>query len=136
MKNWLKIHKFGLRLLLIASIIVLLGYNVFHVSERRYECSGKMTYQEVTTISTIYIKITIYGLITHLWGDSVGSVNLEIPNEWFDYYDRVDLAGDNLLINKSGASSQPMSGVFSELSNSLNIATANGDFKGICKILN
>lgn len=104
----------------------------FSATESNFKCTGEITKENVSRGSKIiYIKLTKYRPWVGLWSDSKGSLHLEIPNEWFDYFDHLEEAGDQLVIYKTYPEKM-LKGNFSKLSNALAIDTPHGLFEGSC----
>lgn len=117
---------------LAALVILFLFVANFSATEASFQCSGEITKDNTPQGSkTVYIKITEYRPWVGLWSDSNGSVHLEVPNEWYDYFDHVDEVGDQLQIFKSYPQ-KTIKGNFSRLSNVLAIDTPYGLFEGNC----
>ena len=72
-----------------------------------------------------------------LWGDSDGSVILEIPNEWIEYYEQVEEVGDQLQVFETYPQ-KTLKGNFSKLSKTLAIDLGSpfGFFDGSCTTTN
>ena len=65
-----------------------------------------------------------------LWNKSVGVAWLEAPNRTFEYYGKLQLVGDVILL---GNDRDPVGGSFSTLSNALQIDLSKTDrFSGMC----
>ena len=104
----------------------------FSATEKSFSCSGGITKENISQGSkTVYIKLTEYKPWVGLWSDSSGSVHLEIPNEWYDYFDHVEEVGDQLQIFDSYPQ-KTIKGNFSTLSKALAIDTPFGLFEGNC----
>ena len=128
MKKALKYLGFAL-----AGLIVLFLFVAnFSATEKSFACSGTITKENISQGSkTVFIKLTEYRPWVGLWSDSSGSVHLEIPNEWYDYFDHVEVVGDQLQIFDSYPQ-KTIKGNFSTLSNALAIDTPAGLFEGNC----
>ena len=98
-----------------------------------FQCSGEISLNGTTKPMTVYLKLTEYRPWVSLWGDSDASINLEIPNEWAEYYGHVEKVGDQLQIYKTYPQ-KALKGNFSALSKALAIDLESpfGFFDGNC----
>jgi hypothetical protein len=104
----------------------------FSSVETHFKCTGEITKGNVIQGSkTVFIKLNEYRPWVGLWSSSHGSVNLEIPNQWFDYFEQVDIVGDQLQIY-TNYPEKTLKGNFSKLSKTLSIDTPYGVFEGGC----
>jgi len=98
-------------------------------TETIYECSGKFTKSGVEgEAPRLFLKFKKYRLIVSLWSDSYGSLNIEVPLKWVDYYGYTEIVGDQLQIYKN----KKMVGNFSFLSNVIALDTPYGFYDGNC----
>ena len=105
----------------------------FSAVESSFKCSGQLSLDGNTQSKTIYMKLTQYRPWVGLWSDSSGSVNLEIPNEWVEYYEHVEEVGDQYQIFETYPQ-KTLKGNFSLLSKTLAIDLESpfGFFDGLC----
>jgi len=81
---------------------------------------------------SVFIKLTEYRSWVGFWSDSDGSVYLEVPNEWVEYYEHVEEAGDQLQIYRKYPKKR-LKGNFSKLSKALAVdLESRGFFDGTC----
>lgn len=104
----------------------------FSARETRFECGGETIENSQPAKTTLFIKVDEYRWWVRLWSESRGSIWLEAPNSWVEYYHHIRVVGDHLHIYKDPTS---FSGSFSKLSLSLSIALPTGTFTGTCKPL-
>lgn len=116
--------------LLVAAIGLFLIVVNFSASETRFQCSGKISSHGNSQQATIYMKLHEYRWWVGLWGDSDGSVWLEVPNRTFEYFEHVVEVGDQLQIYDY---ERNIKGNFSSLSKTLFITTSVWSFDGTCK---
>ena len=121
-------------LILIIFLFALLMYvKNTAVTEYRYECKGTITDEGKTQDLTVFVKLSVFAFYTHLWGNSDGSIWLEVPNQWVESYSDLDEVGDayHIYNNKREA----LKGNFSTLSKTLAISTYYGFYDGVCKAI-
>lgn len=114
-------------------IILFLFVSNFSTTESSFQCSGEISGSEISRPMNIYIKLTEARPWVGLWSDSDGSINLEIPNEWVEYYEHIEEVGDQLQIYKTYPQ-KTLKGNFSVLSRTLAIDLGSpfGFFDGAC----
>ena len=116
----------------IVAVLLFLLAAKFSVVESRYACAGEATRNGQPRPTTVYLKVDEYRWWVGLWNDSDASILLEVPNEWFEHYSRVDDDGDRLTFYDGG---QPK-GLWSKLSGALTLDIPTvGIFAGTCKAL-
>ncbi|MBP6891900.1 hypothetical protein KBB92_03150 [Candidatus Shapirobacteria bacterium] len=112
--------------------IILLVLIKFSAVETNFKCSGEITKNNISQgQSIVYIKLTEYRPWVGLWSNSDGSIDLEIPNGWFDYFEQIEKNGDHYLIYKAYPE-KTFQGIFSLLSKTIAINTPQGVFEGSC----
>ncbi|MDP3769874.1 MAG: hypothetical protein Q8R40_02980 [bacterium] len=85
--------------LIVAGLVILFFFVAnFSAAELSFQCSGETTLNNTTRPMTVYMKLAEYRPWVGLWSDSDGSINLEIPNEWVEYYGDIEEVGDQLQI--------------------------------------
>ncbi len=119
----------------VALAIVLLFVFVanFSAVESRFQCPGSVSVNDVSTPTTVYIRIEQYRWWVGLWSDSDATLWLEIPNQAVEYSSHVIEVGDQLQIFDFD---NMMKGNFSSLSHTLALQTSRGFFDGECKSIN
>jgi len=125
----MKILKY-LGALLVAALGLFLFVVNFSAVETRFQCPGEISSQNNSRQATIFMKLHEYRWWVGLWGDSDGSVWLEVPNQTTEYFGHVVEVGDQLQIY--GYQRNP-TGYFSTLSKTLAITTSGWSFDGTCK---
>jgi hypothetical protein len=113
---------------MVALLLVMIIAN-YSSTESSFECSGNLASKTGSLAATLYITLEEHRWWVGLWGDSNGTVRLEIPNRWVDYYDRVAEVGDQLQI----FGREDLKGNFSSLSRTLALSTSEGFFDGVCR---
>ncbi len=133
MKKLLKYIGFALGGLLILFLFVV----YFSATETTFQCTGEISYEGNTRPLTVYMKLAEYRPWVGLWGDSDGSINLEIPNEWVEYYGHVEEVGDQLQIHETYGN-KALKGNYSKLSKTLaiDLEPPFGFFDGNCIVAN
>ena len=116
--------------LLVAAIGLFLIVVNFSAVETLFQCSGEISSHGNSQQDTIYMKLHEYRWWVGLWGDSDGSVWLEVPNRNFQYFEHVVEVGDQLQIYDY---ERNIKGNFSSLSKTLFITTSVWSFDGTCK---
>lgn len=113
-------------------IVVVLVVN-FSETKQNLICSGTITKEGVSEDSTIYLELSDYRPWVKLWNDSEGYINLEIPNEWVEYYSYIKREGHQLQIYETYPE-KTLKGNLSTLSKSLSIDLGSpfGFFEGSC----
>jgi hypothetical protein len=115
---------------LLAILFVLLIFAVkFSTVESRYECKSTITFNGTTRPAVVYLKITEARWWARLWSDSDGDMNLEIPNEFVDYFSHIKEVGDQLQIFDHRGN---LVGTYSSLSGALMLKTTRGLIEGKC----
>src|SRR3989344_2583957 len=106
----------------IGGIILFLVVGNASIVESHYRCDGAWTgtSQGGDPSTTVYMKLQEYRWLMALRSESDGSVTVEIPNEWGEYFGVVERVGDQLQIYKHGSVPE-LRGAFSTLSNTLAI---------------
>jgi hypothetical protein len=117
--------------LVVGLVLLFLFVANFSAKESKFECKGELVKDGASNASTIFIKLTEYRPWVGLWGNSTGSLHLEIPNEWVEYYDHLEVVGNQLHIFETYPT-KTVKGSLSNLSQALLIETALGTFKGTC----
>jgi len=114
-------------------VILFFFFANFSAAESSFQCSGEMSLNGTTRPMTVYLKLTEYRPWVSLWSDSDASINLEIPNEWVEYYGHVKEVGDQLQIYKTYPQ-KTLKGNFSTLSKTLviDLESPFGFFDGNC----
>lgn len=112
-------------------VVLFFFLNNFSAAESSFQCSGEASLGGTTRPMSVFIKLTEY----RPWvrSDSHGSMNLEIPNEWFEYYGYIEETGDQLQIYETYPQ-KAFKGSFSKLSKTLTIDIESpfGFFNGTC----
>jgi hypothetical protein len=106
----------------------------FSATELKFKCSGQLTSNAGEQSKIIYIKLSLYRPWVYIWSKSncEGDLQLEIPNEWVEYYGCLQQNGDQLHIYKE-YSPEHLVGIFSLLSKALSIDLGPfGFFDGLC----
>ena len=115
------------------AVFLIAAYGItitFSAAESRFECNGHITYKNEQQPTSLYIKIEEYRWWVGLWGDSDGSLMLEIPNELLKYYSHIEEVGDQLQIHLDKGN---LHGNFSKLSKILALKIPYyGFFDGHC----
>ncbi|OGZ62663.1 MAG: hypothetical protein A3C58_03330 [Candidatus Staskawiczbacteria bacterium RIFCSPHIGHO2_02_FULL_34_10] len=103
----------------------------FSEAESSFQCFGEISFNGTTRPMTVYMKLTEYR--PWVLSDSHGSINLEIPNEWIEYYGHIEEVGDQLQIYETYPQKM-LKGNFSRLSKTLAIDLESpfGFFDGNC----
>jgi hypothetical protein len=115
--------------LIIGLFLVLIN---FSSRDSRFKCTGNITVENKSPkAASIYIKLEKYRWWVGLWSDSDGSLWLEVPNSWSDYYNRIVDSGENLIIYDTYE--KKLKGNFSMLSKTIAIETTVGYFVGTCE---
>jgi len=112
----------GLAVFIIIALIILFNY-----SEKKYTYSCEQ--ESVNGNIELSMKLTEYKWWI-FWGNSDGYMNVEIPNKKIDYFEKLEINGDNILIYKSGN----ITGRFSKLTNYLYLESDYMPFDGKCVI--
>ena len=112
--------------LLLLSVVILLSSK-----ETKFECIGKLESNNVTSDMTIYMKLKEYRWWVHLWSDSDGMVNVEVPGKYLDVFLYVQKVGDQIQIWKEKG--KLIGGYYSTLSEHVGLLTYFGNFEGKCK---
>jgi hypothetical protein len=102
----------------------------FSAVETRFQCSGVVSSQSNSQHVAIFMKLHEYRWWVGLWGDSDGSVWLEVPNRTLEYFEHVVEVGDQLQIYDYQRNQK---GNFSSLSKTLAITTSAWSFDGTCE---
>jgi hypothetical protein len=131
----IRIEKMKIRNVILSFIglVVICGVIVIGFSslESRFQCDGQITTDEGSESATIYIKLEEYRWWVGLWGDSDGSLILEIPNELHKYYSHIEEVGGQLQIHLDQGN---LHGNFSKLSKRLALKIPYyGFFEGKCE---
>ncbi len=101
----------------------------FSTTETKFKCIGSIkTDKENSQDLTLFLKLQEYRWWVGLWSDSDGALNIEVPNQWVDYYGDLIEVGDQLQINRYGN----IQGNFSKLSKVIALKTHFGFYDGIC----
>lgn len=125
----MKLLKYFGSLTVAALLLFVIAAN-FSSVESRFQCSGEISSQGSSQRGTIFMKLLEYRWWVGLWGDSHGSVWVEIPNRALEYIERVVEAGSQLQFYDF---QNIPKGHFSTLSKSLAITTPTWSFEGTCK---
>ena len=114
---------------IICALAIFLFIANFSATETKFKCIGQVkTDKENSQDLTLFLKLQEYRSWVGLWGDSDGALNIEVPNQWVDYYGDLIEVGDQLQINRDGN----IQGNFSKLSKAIALKTHFGFFDGIC----
>jgi hypothetical protein len=116
---------FGFGLVLLTIVLL------FSSTESRFECVGKLENNNKTTDVTLYMKLTKYRWWVNLWSDSDGYVNVEIPGKHLQYFQHLEVVGDQIQIWKEKG--KLIGGYYSTLSEHIGLMTYFGNFDGKCK---
>lgn len=105
----------------------------FSAAESNSQCSGEISFDGTTRPMTLYLKLTEYRPWVGLWSDSDGSITIEIPNEWVEYYGHIEEVGDQLQIYETYPQ-KTLKGNLSMLSKALavDLGSPFGFFDGTC----
>jgi hypothetical protein len=118
---------------LVATILLFVVVFNFSAVESRFQCSGEISSDGNSQSATVYMKLAKYRWWVGLWSDSDGAVWVEIPNVTIDYFEHVEVVGDQLHIYEMYPQQVPK-GNFSNLSKALAInIPAAGFFEGGCR---
>tara|TARA_R110002020_G_scaffold52042_3_gene146790 strand:+ start:358 stop:756 length:399 start_codon:yes stop_codon:yes gene_type:complete len=115
--------------LLVTLVLLFVVVAKFSAIESRYECKGTIISNGITRPTLVYIKLNEYRWWVGLWSDSDGSLNLEVPNEFVDYFGHLKEVGDLLQIFDH---SKNLVGSYSRLSGTLALQTDLGFIDGTC----
>ena len=113
----------------VLGIVVLFFFAAnFSEVESSFQCSGEISLNGTTRPITVYMKLIEY----RPWvrSDSDGSIGLEIPNEWLEYYGHIEEVGDQIQIYEYPQ--KTLKGNFSSLSKTLALESSFGFFDGTC----
>ncbi len=114
-------------LLIIAFVVVI----KFSAVETSFECDGKITADNTSQQSKIYLRLSEYRPWVGLWSDADGDLKFEIPSQYLGYYTPIKKVGDQLQIYDGGK----MAGHFSKLSNAVALKVPPGFFDGTCALI-
>jgi ABC-type cobalt transport system substrate-binding protein len=114
--------------LVLIVIIALVVVFKFSTVETNFECKGKISANNKSEESTIYIKVNEYRPWVGLWSDADGDLKFEIPNQHLGYYTPIKEVGDQLQIYDG----EKIAGNFSKLSKVLALKVPTGFFDGSC----
>lgn len=133
MKKALKYIGFALGGLLVLFLFVA----NFSATKTNLQCTGEISYEGNTRPLTVYMKLTEYRPWVGLWSDPDSSINLEISNEWVEYYGHVEEVGDQLQIYETYPA-KALKGNFSKLSKilAIDLESPFGFFDGNCVATN
>jgi hypothetical protein len=106
----------------------------FSEKEQRYECSGNTTGPQARADLKLYLKTTEFRWWIKLWGESQGTVWVELPREFTYSFGHVKIAGEKWDIYKDITPRQ-LTGDFSTLSRALAIELGQEVFRGQCRPL-
>jgi hypothetical protein len=123
-----KLLKIAAALLVVPVLLYVVAVN-FSAIESRYECKGTIISNGITRPTVVYVKLNEYRWWVGLWSDSDGSLNLEIPNEFVDYFGDLKEVGDQLQVFDH---SKNLVGSYSRLSGTLALKTSRGFIDGTC----
>jgi hypothetical protein len=118
MKNFL----IGAICILVLFIIILFNY-----SEKKYTYYCKE--ESLSENIDLSMELTEYRWWI-FWGNSDGYMNVEIPNKKNDYFEKLEINGDNILIYKNNV----IVGIFSRLTDYLYLESDYLSFDGKCVI--
>jgi len=113
-------------------VLVLFFVGVFSTTETKFECNGELTKGEklINPHQKLFVNLTKYRFWVLLWNTSYGTMRVELPNEGFDVYGKLNKQLDIIYINTY---QDNMRGMFSTLSNTINVDVSySGTFKGQC----
>jgi len=116
------------------SILLLTIIFFFSTKEFRYECNGRLESNNIASQKILYFKLVEYRWWVHLWNDSDGIVNAEIPGKNLEYFSELKEVGDQIQIYKRKGSL--IGGYYSKLSNHIGLDGDFGNFEGKCKLIN
>ncbi len=119
----------------VAIVLLVIVINFSH-KESRFQCFGEFTFKEHSPIDApAYLKLREYRWWVDLWGDSDGSMWLEIPkhrvSEYYSHITRHDT--DRLVIYSYSRQGENAVGYYSKLSNNLKLSEPYWSFDGMCK---
>lgn len=114
-------------LLVIALVVVF----KFSAVESSFECNGKITADNKSQQSKVYLRLSEYRPWVGLWSEADGDLKFEIPSQYVGYYTPIKEVGDQLQIYDG----DKMAGNFSKLSNVLALKVPSGFFDGECKAI-
>jgi len=109
-------------------VITLVAVLNFSAVETAFECKGKISADNTSEESTIYIKLSEYRPWVGLWSDADGDLKFEIPSKYLGFYTPIQEVGDQLQIYDG----QKIAGNFSKLSKVLALKVPSGFFDGNC----
>ena len=109
-------------------VIALVVIFKFSAVETSFECKGKVSADNKSEESAIYIKLSEYRPWVGLWSDADGDLKFEIPSQYLGYYTPIKEVGDQLQIYDG----QKIAGNFSKLSKVLALKVPTGFFDGSC----
>jgi hypothetical protein len=104
---------------------------LFSTSESKYECVGKLEKDNKSSDVVLYMKLKEYRWWVHLWNDSDGIVNVEVPGKYLDVFFHLQKIGDQIQIWKEKG--KLIGGYYSTLSQHISLLTDFGNFEGKCK---
>lgn len=123
--------------------VLILGYWFlveYSSVETKYECKGSIANAEEKMPITVFTKIVQYRWWVGLWSDNNGNVWVEIPNKALEYYEQMEVVGDQRqiynTISSDGTKAKKMAGNFSTLSRVLALKMSLGFFDGKCEPIN
>jgi len=117
---------------LILGLVILFFFVArFSAVESSFRCSGEISNSGTVQPATVYMKLTEYRWWVNLWGDSAGSLHLEIPKTSVESFGHIEEIGDLLTIYETYPQ-KTLKGNFSKLSKTLSIQTSRGFFDGAC----
>ena len=127
---WKALRYVGFLVVLIISGFVFIAN--LSVASYRYECVGEVVNRQSTSPVTVFIKVERYRWWVGLWGDSDGSLYVEVPNGFVRYFgDLRELGEQTQIFDFDGR----LQGNFSSLSRILALDLPNGMFDGRCELL-
>ena len=114
-------------------VLIFIFVIAFSTTESKFECNGELTKDEklINPRQKLFVNLTKYRFWVYLWNTSYGTMRVELPNEGFDIYGKLNKIQDIVYINTY---QDNMRGMFSVLSNTINVDVSYfGTFKGQCK---
>jgi ABC-type cobalt transport system substrate-binding protein len=111
--------------IIVIALVVVINFSAVETS---FECKGKISADNMSEDSTIYIKLSEYRPWVALWNDADGDLKFEIPSQYLGFYTPIHEVGDQLQIYDD----QKIAGNFSKLSKVLALKVPTGFFDGNC----
>jgi len=120
---------------LAVSLILLFIFLVnFTATESRFECAGIITSKDGSRPLTLYLKLEEYRWWWAVWSKSKGSMYVEVPTKYVEYFGNLERAGEQIQVRDM---ENEFRGIFSTLSKKIGIQLPlnlkTDLFEGDCK---